>query len=103
MSTGLKVAVIGGGASGLATLKFLLHAPEYCPIPPIDARLFEADNEIGGTFVRRVYEDGELVSSKYLTAFSDFRLPRDAPDFITPATYVQYLKNYATRFGLWDA
>jgi dimethylaniline monooxygenase (N-oxide forming) len=103
MSTGLKVAVIGGGASGLATLKFLLHAHEYFPIPPIDAHLFEADNEIGGTFVRRVYEDGELVSSKYLTAFSDFRLPRDAADFITPATYVQYLKDYATRFGLWDA
>ena len=99
----MKVAVIGGGASGLATLKFLLHAHEYFPIPPIDARLFEADADIGGTFVRRVYEDSELVSSKYLTAFSDFRLPHDAPDFVTPAIYVQYLRDYATNFNLWDA
>ncbi|KAL6855451.1 hypothetical protein ACO1O0_006598 [Amphichorda felina] len=99
----MKVAVIGGGASGLVTLKFLLHAHEYFPIPPVEARLFEADGDIGGTFVQRIYEDAELVSSKYLTAFSDFRLPRDAPDFITPGAYVQYLRDYATKFNLWDA
>ena len=99
----MKVAVIGGGPSGLATLKFLLHAHEYFPIPPIDARLYEEGPEIGGTFVKRVYEDAELVSSKYLTAFSDFRFPRDSPNFVTPEAYVQYLRDYATKFGLWDA
>lgn len=98
----MKVAIIGGGPSGLATLKFLSHAHEYFPIEPITPRLFEADARIGGTFVQRVYEDAELVSSKYLTAFSDFRLPRDAPDFVTPGMYVKYLNDYATEFRLWD-
>lgn len=97
----MKVAVIGGGPAGLATLKFLSEAHEYHPIPPIEVRLFEAEAKIGGTFAYRVYEDAELVSSKYLTAFSDFRLPKDAPDFVTPQVYVKYLKDYATHFNLW--
>ncbi|KAF4949807.1 hypothetical protein FSARC_13393 [Fusarium sarcochroum] len=97
----MKVAIIGGGPAGLATLKFLAHAHEYFPIPPIEARLFEAEGQVGGTFAYRVYEDAELVSSKYLTAFSDFRLPDDASDFVTPQVYVQYLKDYATNFNLW--
>ncbi|KAJ0131894.1 Copper-containing nitrite reductase [Fusarium oxysporum f. sp. albedinis] len=91
----MKVAVIGGGPAGLATLRFLAHAHEYFPIPPIEVRLFEAESQIGGTFSYR------LVSSKYLTAFSDFRLPDNAPDFVTPEVYVQYLKDYATNFSLW--
>ncbi|KAJ4152967.1 hypothetical protein LMH87_009482 [Akanthomyces muscarius] len=97
----MKVAVVGGGPAGLATLKFLTTAHLFFPIPPIDVRLFEAEPEIGGTFTQRVYEDAELVSSKYLTAFSDFRLPLDAPDFVTPAVYVQYLRDYLTHFNLW--
>ncbi|KAF5024325.1 hypothetical protein F66182_3602 [Fusarium sp. NRRL 66182] len=98
----MKVAVIGGGPAGLATLKFLAHAHEYFPIPRIEVRLFEAEHHVGGTFAYRVYEDAELVSSKYLTAFSDFRMPEDAPDFVTPEVYVQYLKDYATNFDLWN-
>ena len=30
---------------------------------------------MGGTFVNKSYDQGKLVSSKYITAFSDFRLP----------------------------
>lgn len=118
----MKVAVIGGGPAGLTTLKFLLEAHKYFPIDPIEARLFEKESQIGGTFVCRVYEDAEvssswtfpcptaltiafckLVSSKYLTAFSDFRFPADAPDFVTPKAYVDYLESYADAFGLWQS
>lgn len=56
----MKVAVIGGGPSGLATLKFLITAHQYFDIPPIEARLFEAEETIGGTFAYRVYEDAEV-------------------------------------------
>ena len=42
-----------------------------------------------------------MVSSKYLTAFSDFRLPSCERDFPTPERYVEYLKAFATRFNIW--
>lgn len=41
-----------------------------------------------------------MVSSKYLTAFSDFRLEPNKPDFVTPQDYVDYLESYALAFGL---
>lgn len=97
----MKVAVIGAGPGGLATTKFLRTAHEFFNIRPIEVRCFETESTVGGTFVHRVYEDAELVSSKFLTTFSDFRLPEDAPDFVTPQRYVQYLKDYATHFDIW--
>jgi hypothetical protein len=42
----------------------------------------------------------QLVSSKYLTAFSDFRFPAYAPDFVSPEEYVQYLLDYAKHFKI---
>ncbi|KAK7948682.1 uncharacterized protein PG986_009568 [Apiospora aurea] len=96
----LRVAVIGGGPAGLATLKFLKTAHQYFGGEPVDAVLFESADVIGGTFVNKVYEDAEMVSSKYLTAFSDYRLGPDDPDFVTPAQYVMYLHRYCEEFDL---
>ncbi|KAG5974939.1 hypothetical protein E4U55_007969 [Claviceps digitariae] len=96
----MKVAVIGGGPSGLVTLKYLLEAHKYLGCEPVEARLFEYQSQVGGTFVARVYEDAELVSSKQLTTFSDFRVP-NGPDFLSAARYVEYLRDYCTHFGLW--
>ncbi|KAK0612524.1 hypothetical protein B0T17DRAFT_543883 [Bombardia bombarda] len=97
----MRVAVIGGGPSGLVTLKYLLTAHRFLDSDPIEAVLFEAEDAIGGTFTHRVYEDAELVSSKQLTTFSDFRPREDDPDFLSAARYVQYLHDYCTRFSLW--
>lgn len=44
----------------------------------------------------------QLVSSKFLTPFSDFRIGKDAPDFLSPDAYVTYLRDYAEHFGLFD-
>jgi len=98
----MRVAVIGGGPSGLVQLKVLLSAHEHFPLDePIEARLFEAYDEVGGVFLHHVYEDAELVSSKFLTSFSDFRpLPEDA-DFFSSERYREYLNQYATHFKLW--
>jgi hypothetical protein len=46
----MKVAVIGGGPSGLVTLKYLLKANEFFPIKRVEARLFENETSVGGTF-----------------------------------------------------
>jgi dimethylaniline monooxygenase (N-oxide forming) len=56
----MKVAIIGGGPSGLVVLKYLTTAHEYFDIEPIEAVLFERENALGGTFKYRVYEDAEV-------------------------------------------
>ncbi|PSR78152.1 dimethylaniline monooxygenase [Coniella lustricola] len=96
----MKVAVIGGGASGLVTLKYLVQAHNFFPGVRFKVDLFESRNAIGGVFEHQVYEDAELVSSKQLTQFSDFRVPLDAPDFFKPCDYVQYLRDYVEHFEL---
>ena len=98
----MRVAVIGGGPSGLVTLKYLVSAHEFFPIEAIEARLFEAAAKVGGIFFHHTYEDAELVSSKYLTTFSDFPPRPDDPDFLPADRYLEYLNEYATHFGLWD-
>lgn len=63
--------VIGGGPAGLVSLKYLKHHTTW--IDGEDPILVEQETEIGGTFRWRGYENAELVSSKQLTCFSDFR------------------------------
>lgn len=56
----MKVAVIGAGPSGLVTLKYLLEAHRSLGVEKIDARLFESEAGVGGTFLARTYEDAEV-------------------------------------------
>ncbi|KAK3939722.1 hypothetical protein QBC46DRAFT_387095 [Diplogelasinospora grovesii] len=97
----MRVAVIGAGPSGLVTLKHLLTAHRFLANEPVEAVLFEAEDAVGGTFSHRTYEEAELVSSKQLTTFSDFRPAPDDPDFLPTARYVRYLNDYCTAFKLW--
>ncbi|GKU08193.1 unnamed protein product, partial [Fusarium langsethiae] len=96
----MRVAVIGGGPSGLVTLKYLIKAHLSLSCDPIEAWLFESEDTIGGAFAHRAYEDAELVSSKQLTTFSDFRCPRNE-DFLSAVDYVRYLQDYCSKFQLW--
>lgn len=45
----------------------------------------------------------QLVSSKQLTTFSDFRPRKDDPDFLSAERYVEYLKQYCDHFDLWPS
>jgi dimethylaniline monooxygenase (N-oxide forming) len=61
----MRVAIIGGGPSGLVTLKTLITAHEFLPgAEAIEVKLFEQEEFIGGTFKYRSYEDAEVC---YLT------------------------------------
>ncbi|BGP13776.1 hypothetical protein JCM10213v2_001714 [Rhodosporidiobolus nylandii] len=86
--------IVGGGPAGLVALKTLSENGFKCI-------LFEAEEKIGGTFRYRAYEAAELVSSKQLTAFSDFRFPPEQGDHVSLPEYVSYLERYADRFALW--
>ncbi|KAF5627083.1 dimethylaniline monooxygenase 2 [Fusarium sp. NRRL 52700] len=97
----MRVAVIGAGPGGLVTLKYLKEAHKFFNIDPVEVRLFEREAAVGGTFTQRTYEDAELVSSKYLTCFSDFRADLDDPDFLSAERFIRYLKEYADYFRLW--
>ncbi|KAL3933872.1 MAG: hypothetical protein SGPRY_000093 [Prymnesium sp.] len=57
--------------------------------------------QIGGTFVHKAYDAARLVSSKYLTAFSDLRSPPSAADHLSLPEYVEYLKQYCDENQLW--
>ena len=99
----MRVAVIGGGPGGLTTLKHLLEAHQRFAVDPIEVRLFEAEDEIGGTFRYRTYDEAEMVSSRHLTTFGDFRIPDSRPgigDFLTIPQYLSYLEDYVEHFKL---
>ena len=103
----LDALVVGAGPSGLVAAKYL--ASSNTPI--YNVTLLESSTEIGGTFHNKVYDDTRLVSSKYITAFSDFRMDfrtddevdlktMECPNHPSATQYVDYLKRYAQRFDL---
>ncbi|WWD19371.1 hypothetical protein CI109_103831 [Kwoniella shandongensis] len=91
--------VIGGGPAGLVSLKYVVEYGERWNEGE-EPVLVEMESEIGGTFRWRGYENAELVSSKQLTCFSDFRYPLYAPDHPSLPNYVQYLNSYIKHFAL---
>jgi dimethylaniline monooxygenase (N-oxide forming) len=98
----MRVAIIGGGPSGIVQLKVLATAHEYFPgTKPFELKLFESYDALGGIFLHHSYEDNELVSSKFLTSFSDFRPKPEDADFFSADRYREYLNDYASHFRLW--
>ena len=59
----MKVAVIGGGPSGLVVLKYLVTSHLFLGTEPVDVQLFESEPAVDGTFYARQYEDGEVCDS----------------------------------------
>lgn len=90
--------VIGAGPSGLTTLKNLLACG-------IDAEILEREDGLGGNWyfgaaTSRVFASTRLISSKSLTAFTDFPMPRDWPAYPDHHQCLEYLRRYADHFCL---
>jgi dimethylaniline monooxygenase (N-oxide forming) len=64
----MKVAIIGGGPSGLVTLKYLLTVHHFQPVDPIEVQLFESEDRVGGTFSYRTYDGAEVMSTLLIGA-----------------------------------
>jgi NADPH-dependent 2,4-dienoyl-CoA reductase/sulfur reductase-like enzyme len=88
----MRVAVIGAGAAGLATLKALLDAG-------CDAVGYERGDRPGGLWTD-TYASLHLNTSKGRTGFADFPMPAGWPDYPSAARVAGYLADYAGRFGL---
>jgi len=97
-----RVAVIGAGASGLVAAKCLLEEQ-------LEVVIYEQAPRIGGlwNYDDTVSDGGGVMyrslrtnTSKDTLSFSDFLLPEHTPDFPPRSQVLQYLRDYATYFGL---
>jgi thioredoxin reductase len=95
-----KVCIIGAGASGLAAAKTFRERGI-----PFDC--LERENDIGGLWNANtptgvVYDSTYLVSSRKHTGFDDYPLPDDYPIYPSHALALDYLRDYAKHFGIFD-
>jgi cation diffusion facilitator CzcD-associated flavoprotein CzcO len=96
----MTYCVIGAGAAGLAAARHLRAAS-------IPFEVVEREGDVGGIWDASlphspVYQSANLISSKPLTQFPDFPMPREYPDYPGHAQALAYLRAYAKRFGLYD-
>lgn len=95
-----RVAIIGGGPSGLTTAKACIeegHAPV----------IFEQDSDYGGLWRfsekeghSSVYRSTVINSSKEYNCFSDFPIPNHYPPFLHHTQLMEYFRSYARHFDL---
>lgn len=93
-----QVAVIGAGPCGLAACRWL-------KLSGWDYTAFELQPEIGGVWQidgprGRVYAGTYMISSKRLTEFSDFPMPRGFPHYPHHRQVLAYLKDYVVHHAL---
>lgn len=63
----------------------------------------DANEQIGGNWYRGVYQTAHIISSKQVTQFTHFPMPKDYPDFPGAAQMLDYLNAFADRFNLRPA
>lgn len=96
-----RICVIGAGPSGLTALKNLLQAGCHNVV------CYEEGGGIGGNWAytddpRRasVHECTHIVSSRRMSSFDDFPMPKDYPDFPSHRQVLAYFTEYARAFLL---
>lgn len=98
MSTNFKVAIIGGGPTGIGVGRELIDGG-------IDFDLYEAEAEFGGVWNSegasgRTYDSLHLISPKFNTQVPDFPMPDDYPVYPNHKLMWRYILDYAEHFGL---
>ncbi|NWH73387.1 FMO4 monooxygenase, partial [Piaya cayana] len=97
-----RVAIIGAGASGLASIK-------CCLDEGLEPTCFEKSEDIGGVWCYTDSTDSGRVSvyrsvitntSKEMSCFSDFPYPEDFPSYLPHSLVLQYFRMYAKNFDL---
>jgi hypothetical protein len=88
-----RLLVVGAGPVGLAMADALRRAA--IPYDQVDA-----GSGIGGNWRHGIYSTVHTVSSKRSTAFADYPMPDEYPDFPSGAQMLAYLESYARDRGL---
>ncbi|MGE0615596.1 MAG: flavin-containing monooxygenase [Bacteriovoracia bacterium] len=91
----MKYCVVGAGPSGLAAAKNLLEHGWDCDI-------FERESDLGGVWNigntrSTVYQSVHMISSKPLTEYTDFPMPKEYPDYPNHRQALAYLRAYADK------
>jgi dimethylaniline monooxygenase (N-oxide forming) len=95
-----KVGIIGAGAAGICSAKYLLAAG-------LDVTLFEAGSMIGGLWVydndngrSSAYASLHINSEKRNTQFHDFPFDPETQEFPSHEDMAEYLNAFARNFGV---
>uniref|UniRef100_A0A8C5PQQ6 Flavin-containing monooxygenase n=1 Tax=Leptobrachium leishanense TaxID=445787 RepID=A0A8C5PQQ6_9ANUR len=98
----MKVAVIGAGVSGLASIK-------TCLDEGLNPTCFERSEDIGGLWRYTpnvengkcsIYQSVVTNTSKEMMCFSDFPMPENFPNFLHNTRMLAYFRAYADKFDL---
>ncbi|XP_013920030.1 PREDICTED: dimethylaniline monooxygenase [N-oxide-forming] 5-like [Thamnophis sirtalis] len=97
-----RVAIIGGGSSGLCNIKCCLEEG----LEPV---CFETSDDIGGLWRFKenpeedrasIYQSVIINTSKEMMCFSDFPIPNDFPNYMHNSKIMDYFRIYAKHFDL---
>ncbi|XP_058235117.1 flavin-containing monooxygenase 5-like [Hemibagrus wyckioides] len=97
-----RVAVIGGGTSGLTSTK-------CCLDEGLEPVCFESSDDIGGLWRFKetpeaerssIYQSLVVNTSKEMMCFSDFPMPAHYPNYMHHSMMLKYLRLYAEHFDL---
>ena len=96
----MSFCVVGAGAAGLSAARHLAASG-------VPFEVIERERDVGGIWDASlprspVYHSAHLISSKPLTQFPDFPMPKEYPDYPNHAQALAYLRAYARAFGLYD-
>ena len=100
MSGSYRLGIVGAGPSGLAMARWATELG-------LEAEILERHTEVGGMWdVERadtpIYDSTHFISSKTRSAFRDFPMPEDFPDYPDHRRIFRYLRDYAEKHGLRD-
>jgi hypothetical protein len=95
-----RFCIVGAGSSGLAAAKSFAAAGI-----PFDC--LERQDDIGGNWnfespAGGIYASTHTISSKRLTEYVDFPMPREYPPYPHHRQILEYLRAYARHFGLYE-
>ncbi|MCU0367681.1 MAG: NAD(P)-binding domain-containing protein [Cyclobacteriaceae bacterium] len=102
MNSKKRVCVIGAGPSGITAAKNLLDEG-------MEIVVYDYGKEVGGNWVfsdsishSSVFETTHIISSKALSQYEDFSMPKDYPDYPSHKQLAEYFQHYAKHFKLYE-
>lgn len=95
-----KAAIIGGGPAGIASGRALKAFG-------IDFDIIEQSGDFGGLWncewpLSAVYDSAHFISSRQMSAFADYPMPKSWPDYPRHDQILSYVQDYARRFDLHE-